>query len=416
MADVKISNLPASTTPLAGTEVLPIVQSGATKQVAVNNLTAGRAVSASSLSLTTTPLGIESGGTGLSSLTNKGIPYATSTSAFTTDATLTFDGLQLLASGANNYSIKVARTDAYASYVQLKASTYQASFNWSNPAGTPFIFVDDGAGATRASIDYYGKFCIGTTSASELFEVNAGNAVIGNAAGNYSCIVSRITSLPSSLAINASTYNGNLVFTYSGAVGMGFYDSTAAKITAEFDNSQNFRPGADNVYSLGTAARRWSVVYAGTALINTSDAKLKQQIEDLTSAEQTVAKTIKGLFKTFKFNSAVAEKGENARIHVGVIAQDVKAAFTAQGLDASKYALFCSDTWWEYGNEKVEADENGIATLFVGYELDGEKLNISKYDTAPKGAIEIFETVQAKQVTQLGIRYEELLAFVISAL
>ena len=42
MADAKISALPASTTPLAGTEVLPIVQSGVTKQVSVANLTAGR--------------------------------------------------------------------------------------------------------------------------------------------------------------------------------------------------------------------------------------------------------------------------------------------------------------------------------------------------------------------------------------
>jgi hypothetical protein len=41
MADVKISNLPASTTPLAGTEVLPIVQTGVTKQVSVANLFVG---------------------------------------------------------------------------------------------------------------------------------------------------------------------------------------------------------------------------------------------------------------------------------------------------------------------------------------------------------------------------------------
>lgn len=44
MADTKISALPASTTPLAGTEVLPIVQSGVTKKVSVADLTAGRAV------------------------------------------------------------------------------------------------------------------------------------------------------------------------------------------------------------------------------------------------------------------------------------------------------------------------------------------------------------------------------------
>jgi len=49
MADSKISALPASTTPLAGTEVLPIVQSSPTNQGSVANLTAGRAVGASSI-------------------------------------------------------------------------------------------------------------------------------------------------------------------------------------------------------------------------------------------------------------------------------------------------------------------------------------------------------------------------------
>ena len=38
MADVKISALPAATTPLAGTEPVPLVQSGATKKATVNDL------------------------------------------------------------------------------------------------------------------------------------------------------------------------------------------------------------------------------------------------------------------------------------------------------------------------------------------------------------------------------------------
>ena len=61
MADLKISALPASTTPLAGTEVLPIVQSSATKQVSVANLTDGRAISATQLTLTTGNLIVASG-------------------------------------------------------------------------------------------------------------------------------------------------------------------------------------------------------------------------------------------------------------------------------------------------------------------------------------------------------------------
>ena len=42
MSNSKISALPSATTPLAGTETLPVVQSGATTQVSVANLTAGR--------------------------------------------------------------------------------------------------------------------------------------------------------------------------------------------------------------------------------------------------------------------------------------------------------------------------------------------------------------------------------------
>jgi hypothetical protein len=61
MADTKISALPASTTPLAGTEVLPIVQSSATKQVSVANLTAGRAISATQITLTTGNVIVASG-------------------------------------------------------------------------------------------------------------------------------------------------------------------------------------------------------------------------------------------------------------------------------------------------------------------------------------------------------------------
>jgi hypothetical protein len=52
MADKKISQLTAAATPLAGTEVLPIVQGGSTVKVSVDNLTAGKAVSASGLTLT----------------------------------------------------------------------------------------------------------------------------------------------------------------------------------------------------------------------------------------------------------------------------------------------------------------------------------------------------------------------------
>ena len=72
MADSKISALPASTTPLAGTEVLPIVQSSTTRQVSVANLTAGRAISATQLTLTTGSVIVASG---------QGIDFSATTSS-----------------------------------------------------------------------------------------------------------------------------------------------------------------------------------------------------------------------------------------------------------------------------------------------------------------------------------------------
>jgi hypothetical protein len=131
-----------------------------------------------------------------------------------------------------------------------------------------------------------------------------------------------------------------------------------------------------------------STIFAATGTINTSDADLKQQIRDLDVAEKAVATRIKGLIKTFKFNDAVVKKGDDARIHVGVVAQEVQAAFVAEGLDPTRYALFCSDTW---------------------YEVDGKAFN---KDMRPYPA----NTPNAVEKTRLGVRYEQLLAFVIAAL
>ena len=141
------------------------------------------------------------------------------------------------------------------------------------------------------------------------------------------------------------------------------------------------RPGADNTQLLGSGSYRWAEVYAGNATINTSDANLKQDIENLDAAELTVATAIKGLIKKYRFTNAVEEKGDDARIHVGVIAQEVEQAFLDAGLDASRYALFCRDTWYEVDGDEVTADTPG-----------------------------------AVEKTRLGIRYAELLAFVIAAM
>ena len=127
----------------------------------------------------------------------------------------------------------------------------------------------------------------------------------------------------------------------------------------------------DNSIDLGDGSARFDDIFATNTTISTSDENEKQDIRDATDAEKKVAVAIKSLFKMFKWKSAVTAKGDDARLHFGVIAQSVETAFKNEGLDPEKYALFCKDTWTDNnGNEQV----------------------------------------------RLGVRYCELLAFVISAL
>ena len=110
----------------------------------------------------------------------------------------------------------------------------------------------------------------------------------------------------------------------------------------------------DNAIDLGFASARFDDVHATNGTIQTSDENEKQNITSLTSAEITAAKAISKLFKTYKWKDKVTAKGDAARTHTGVIAQEVQAAMSAAGLDATKYAFWCSDTWTnEDGNEQT---------------------------------------------------------------
>ena len=158
----------------------------------------------------------------------------------------------------------------------------------------------------------------------------------------------------------------------------------------------------DNDVDLGDVSFRFDDIYATNGTIQTSDENEKQNIASLTSAEITAATAISKLFKTFKWKDKVEAKGDNARTHTGVVAQQVQSAMSDAGLDASKYAFWCSKTWWEKDVEvaAVEADEE------KGIEAQDAYTSTDVYDTkdeAPEGATER---------TRMGVRYPELLAFI----
>lgn len=107
--------------------------------------------------------------------------------------------------------------------------------------------------------------------------------------------------------------------------------------------SRLIRPSTDNTRDLGSGAFRWRTVYAGTGTINTSDEREKQQIKPIDDAVLRAWSRVE--YVQFKFNDAVELKGDGARWHTGLIAQKVKEAFEAEGLDAFEYGLLCYDEW-----------------------------------------------------------------------
>lgn len=106
--------------------------------------------------------------------------------------------------------------------------------------------------------------------------------------------------------------------------------------------------GNDNVVSSARASNRWSVIYAGTGSINTSDADQKTTPNDIDDSILDVADEID--IKVWKWLESVAKKGDSARWHFGPIAQQIRDAFIAKGLDGCDYGLLCYDEWedeWE---------------------------------------------------------------------
>jgi len=225
-----------------------------------------------------------------------------------------------------------------------------------------------------------------TTSAS------AGIALFTDAAANSLVKVENRTAGASiggtSSEIRLDAHAGS---TNMASANIGVFDSTTVgyayvkfnngdQCEFRFDNTGNtssrgsFLPGVDAAQILGRPTNRWEDAYVVNGVTTGSDINDKQDIADLDEAERRVAVAAKGLVKKFRWIKDAQAKGDAARIHVGIMAQELEDAFTAEGLNAFRYGMLCKDDY--------EEEINGVVT----------------------------------QKTRYSVRYTELLAFIISAL
>jgi hypothetical protein len=141
---------------------------------------------------------------------------------------------------------------------------------------------------------------------------------------------------------------------------VGAASTTTLNVTNAI-RSENFlfsgmhRPITDNEHNLGSAASRWRTLFSVDGTINQSDRDTKEQIGKIPDKVLDAWSEVD--FCQFKFKDAVEKKGPDARWHIGLIAQDIYAAFKKHGLNAFDYGLLCYDEW-EEEYEEVTADQN----------------------------------------------------------
>jgi hypothetical protein len=104
-------------------------------------------------------------------------------------------------------------------------------------------------------------------------------------------------------------------------------------------------PVVDNVSNLGVSGLRWKEIFCANGTINTSDARVKTEVRDLTAAELAAAKDLAKAVGGFKWLSSVAEKGESARTHIGMTVQRAMEIMQSHGLDPLAYGFICYDEW-----------------------------------------------------------------------
>jgi hypothetical protein len=98
----------------------------------------------------------------------------------------------------------------------------------------------------------------------------------------------------------------------------------------------------------------------GTACQITSDQRLKQQITEIDDKLLDAWEDVNPV--QFKYNDAVNEKGNAARLHTGYVVQQINEACQKHNIDISEYGLYCHEEYPERTEEVTTENEDGTTS------------------------------------------------------
>lgn len=227
---------------------------------------------------------------------------------------------------------------AYDSGAAGAGIAFRAAFNTNSTADIAFI---SGIKENTAINDYGGALIFGTRT---------------NGSGAGSTERMRIDSV-GTVAIKGTTLwlqNANMLMQHDGTngylrtqnVGSVLFLGSAAGNNLGVNTAAVY-PTVDNATHLGGAGNRFVAVWAVTGTIQTSDAREKEWRGGLSPEELAASAEIASEIGVYRWLDAIEKKGDDARLHTGVLAQTVGAIMASHGLDPHRYGFFCWDEWEE---------------------------------------------------------------------
>ena len=100
--------------------------------------------------------------------------------------------------------------------------------------------------------------------------------------------------------------------------------------------------------------------WTGQAVQLISDQRLKQQINQIDDKLLDAWEDVD--LVQFKYNDAVEEKGDKARLHTGYVVQQIDKACQSHGVDISEYGLYCHEEYPEETEEVEVEQKDGTKT------------------------------------------------------